>query len=190
MIFVLIGISMPTLLIGVVLQYWVGFKWAVLPNAGYCNLVNPPAYATCGGPVDWFEHMILPWATFAVLHAAIYVRMIRTNVMDTLGEDYVRTARAKGAPETQVLCTHVLRNAMLPSVTMLGMDISIALGGVIFTEYVFGLPGLGRVAVLSVQNFDLPTIQGVVVFTTICIILLNLIVDILYAFIEPRIRLQ
>jgi len=190
MIFVLIGISMPTLLIGVVLQYWVGFEWAVLPNAGYCNLINPPPYATCGGPVDWFEHMILPWATFAVLHAAIYVRMIRTNVMDTLGEDYVRTARAKGAPETQVLCMHVLRNAMLPAVTMLGMDISLALGGVIFTEYIFGLPGLGRVAVLSVQNFDLPTIQGVVVFTTICIILLNLIVDILYAFIEPRIRLQ
>ena len=115
--------------------------------------------------------------------------MIRSNVMDTLGEDYVRTARAKGAAESRVISLHVLRNALLPVVTMLGMDIGIALGGAIFTEYVFGLPGIGRLAVQSTLSFDLPTVQGIVVFATLCIILFNLIVDILYAFIDPRIRL-
>jgi peptide/nickel transport system permease protein len=189
MAFVLIGISLPVVVIGLVLQYQVGFKWGVLPNAGYCDFINPPE-GLCGGPVDWFLHMILPWITFAILFAAIYVRMIRANVMDTLGEDYVRTARAKGAPESQVVLKHVLRNALAPSVTMLGMDIAVALGGAIFTEYIFGLPGLGRVAVISLQNLDLPTIQGIVVFTTTCIIVLNLIVDILYAFIDPRVRFE
>ncbi len=97
----------------------------------------------CGGPVDWFTHMMMPWIVFAILYAAIYVRMIRANVMETLNEDYVRTARAKGAPESIVMRRHVLRNAMLPVVTMLGMDIAIALGGAVLIEEVFGLPGLG-----------------------------------------------
>jgi peptide/nickel transport system permease protein len=190
MVFVLIGISAPVIWIGLVLQYIVGFKWALTPNSGYCDFINPPEGATCGGPVDWFSHMILPWITFAVLFAAIYVRMIRANVMDTLGEDYVRTARAKGAPESQVMRKHVLRNALLPVVTMLGMDIGIALGGAIFTEYIFGLPGLGRLAIQSLEAFDLPTIQGVVVFSTLAIIVFNVIVDVLYANIDPRIRLE
>ncbi len=189
MVFVLIGISMPVVWIGLVLQYLFGFKWSIVPNAGYCDVINPPTGATCGGLIDWFTHMILPWTTFAILFTAIYVRMIRANVMDTVGEDYVRTAWAKGAPATQVMTRHVLRNALLPVVTMLGMDIGIALGGAIFTEYIFGLPGLGRLAVTSLQNFDLPTIEGVVVFATLCIIILNLLVDVLYAFIDPRIRL-
>jgi ABC-type dipeptide/oligopeptide/nickel transport system permease component len=109
--------------------------------------------------------------------------------MEVLNEDFVRTARAKGAPEWLVMRSHVLRNALLPVVTMLGMDIGIALGGAIFTETVFGLPGLGRLAVQSTLNFDLPTVQGIVVFATLCIIFFNLIVDVLYAFIDPRIRL-
>ena len=146
--------------------------------------------ATCGGPVEWAYHLVLPWITFALLFAAIYVRMIRANVMDTLGEDYVRTARAKGAPEQQVMRSHVLRNALLPIVTMLGMDIGIALGGAIFTETIFGLPGLGRLAVQALGNFDLPMIQGVVVFSTLCIIVFSIVVDIAYAWIDPRIRLQ
>jgi peptide/nickel transport system permease protein len=128
--------------------------------------------------------------TFAFLFAALYVRMIRANTMETLGEDYVRTARAKGAPEWLVLRSHVLRNALLPIVTMLGMDIGLALGGAIFTESVFGLPGLGRTAIQAIEGFDLPTTQGVVVFATVCIITFNLIVDLLYAWIDPRIRLS
>jgi len=110
-------------------------------------------------------------------------------VMETLNEDYVRTARAKGAPESVVLRSHVLRNAMLPVVTMLGMDIGLALGGAIFTESVYGLPGLGRTAVQALFNYDTPTIMGVIVFATIVIIVFNLIVDLLYAVIDPRIRL-
>jgi peptide/nickel transport system permease protein len=188
MTFVLIGISVPVIFSGLVLQWFLGFKWSLLPNAGYCNLINPPPYATCGGPADWFSHLILPWITFAIPFAAIFVRMIRTNVMETLGEDYVLTARAKGAPEHQVMLKHVLRNALIPTVTLLGMDLGIALGGAIFIEYIYGLPGLGRVAVQSLQHLDLPTIQGIVVFTTICVVVLNLIVDILYAFMDPRVR--
>jgi len=189
MIFVLIGISMPVVVLGLLLQYTFGFWWPILPNAGYCTIINTPVGATCGGLVDWFTHMILPWITFAILFTAIYVRMVRSNTMDTLGEDYVRTARAKGAPEQRVMRKHVLRNALLPVVTMLGMDIGLALGGAIFTETIFGLPGLGRLAVQATFNFDLPTVMGVVVFATLAIIVFNLIVDILYAFIDPRIRL-
>jgi peptide/nickel transport system permease protein len=189
MIFVLIGISAPVVWIGLLLQYFVGFRLGWTPNAGYCDVINPPPGATCGGPADWMYHMILPWVTFAILFAAAYARMIRANVMDALGEDYVRTARAKGVPEPQVIRRHVLRNALLPVVTMLGLDIGVALGGAIFTESIFNLPGLGRLAVNSVENLDLPTIQGVVVFATLSIIVLNLIVDVLYAYIDPRIRL-
>jgi peptide/nickel transport system permease protein len=107
-----------------------------------------------------------------------------------MNEDYVRTARAKGVPERTVMRSHILRNAMLPVVTMLGMDIGIALGGAVFTEAVFSLPGLGLTAVQAVNNYDLPIVQGVVVFATLTIILFNLVVDLLYAWIDPRIRLE
>ena len=102
--------------------------------------------------MQWAYHLLLPWATFAILFAALYVRMIRANVMETLNEDYVRTARAKGAPEWLVMRSHVLRNALLPVVTMLGMDIGIALGGAIFTESVYGLPGLGKTAIQAIEG--------------------------------------
>jgi peptide/nickel transport system permease protein len=190
MIFVLVGISAPVVWIGLLLQYFIGFRLAWTPNAGYCDLVSPPEGASCGGVGDWAYHMILPWLTFAILFAASYARMVRANVMDTLGEDYVRSARAKGAPESIVIRRHVLRNALLPVVTMLGLDIAVALGGAIFTEQIFGLPGLGKLALNSVLNLDLPTVQGVVVFATLSIIVLNLVVDVLYAYIDPRIRLS
>jgi peptide/nickel transport system permease protein len=134
--------------------------------------------------------MLLPWITFAVLYAALYVRMIRANVMETANEDYVRTARAKGAPESVVIRSHILRNGLLPIVTMLGLDIGVALGGAIFTETIFTLPGLGNTAIVAITNFDLPTVQGIVVFATISIILFNLAVDLLYAVVDPRIRLS
>ena len=110
--------------------------------------------------MQWAYHLILPWMTFMILFAALYVRMIRANVIETLNEDYVRTARAKGAPEHLVMRSHVLRNAMLPIVTMLGMDIGLALGGAIFTETVYSLPGLGRTAVQALNNYDIPTVHG------------------------------
>jgi len=190
MTFVLIGISAHPVWIGLIFLYLFAFKVHIFPLGEYCNMINPPVGTSCGGPVQWFYHLILPWITFAILFAALYVRMIRANVIETLNEDYVRTARAKGAPESKVMRSHVLRNAMLPVVTMLGMDIALGLGGAIFTENVYDLPGLGRVLRLSLDNFDLPTTQGIVVFGTVAIIAFNLIVDLLYAAIDPRIRLS
>ena len=123
-----------------------------------------------------------------LLFAALYVRLIRANVMETLGEDYVRTARAKGAPERRVMVHHVLRNSMLPVVTILGMDIGLALGGAIFTESIFNLPGLGRELISANNNDDLPLITGIVVFATLAVIIFNLLVYVAYAFLDPRIR--
>jgi peptide/nickel transport system permease protein len=187
MVFVLIGISAHPVWLGLLLSYFIGFRLGLTPLGGYCDLVNPST--SCGGPVQWAHAMILPWITFAILFAALYVRMIRANVMETMNEDYVRTARAKGASEAIVMRSHVLRNAMLPVVTMLGMDIGLAMGGAIFTESVFGLPGIGKTAVTALEGFDLPTVQGIVVFATVAIIVFNLAVDLLYAVIDPRIRL-
>jgi peptide/nickel transport system permease protein len=190
MIFVLIGVSAHPVWIGLIFEYFFGVKWKVTPIANYANFFGAPSDSGLpGGPWQWFYHLILPWCTFAILFAALYVRMIRANVMETLNEDFVRTARAKGAPERRVLVSHVLRNAMLPVVTMLGMDIGVGLGGAIFTETVYQLPGLGRTLVTAVGNNDFATVQGVVVFATIAILFFNLVVDVLYAWIDPRIRL-
>jgi peptide/nickel transport system permease protein len=189
MVFVLIGISAHPVWIGLLFAYFFGFKAGLFPITGYADFFGHSG-DTQAGPVQWAYHLVLPWATFAILFAALYVRMIRANVMETLNEDYVRTARAKGAPEWLVMRSHVLRNALLPVVTMLGMDIGLALGGAIFTESVYGLPGLGKTAITAIDSFDLPTTQGVVVFATLVIISFNLVVDLLYAVIDPRIRLS
>jgi peptide/nickel transport system permease protein len=188
MVFVLIGISAHPVWIGLLFAYFFGFRLGAFPITGYCDMINPSG--DCGGPVQWAYHLVLPWITFAILFAALYARMIRANVMETLNEDYVRTARAKGAPEWLVMRSHVLRNALLPIVTMLGMDMGLALGGAPFTETVYGLPGLGKTLLQSIEGFDLPTTQGIVVFATLCIIAFNLVVDLLYAVIDPRIRLS
>ncbi len=193
MVFVLVGISAPPFWIGLIFQYGAfkaGQSW--LPFSGYANLFNlyGSLVGQSSGPVPWFEHLILPWCTFAVLFAATYVRMTRASVMETMNEDFVRTARAKGAGEATVITKHVLRNALLPIVTMLGMDIGLGLGGAVFTETVFGLPGLGKTAVQSLLTADLPTTVGVVVFATLCIVVFNLLIDVIYAWIDPRIRLE
>ncbi|HET7554900.1 MAG TPA: ABC transporter permease [Gaiellaceae bacterium] len=190
MVFVLIGISAHPVWIGLIFEYVFGVKLGWTPIANYANFFGAPADSgQPGGPWQWFYHMILPWMTFSLLFAALYVRMIRANVMETQNEDFVRTARAKGAPENRILVSHVLRNALLPVVTMLGMDIGVALGGAVFTESVYQLPGLGRSLIIGVQANDFAMVQGVVVFATIAILFFNLIVDVLYAWIDPRIRL-
>jgi peptide/nickel transport system permease protein len=188
MVFVLVGISAHPVWIGLIFAYFIGYKAGITPITGYCDFFG--GGEACGGPAQWAYHLILPWLTFMILFAALYVRMIRANVIETLHEDYVRTARAKGAPERTVLRSHVLRNAMLPIVTILGMDVGIALGGAVFTETVYGLPGLGRQLVQSINNFDLPVTMGLVVFTTTSVIFFSLVVDLLYAAIDPRIRLD
>jgi peptide/nickel transport system permease protein len=189
MVFVLVGISAHPVWIGLIFSWFFGYKLGITPIAGYCEAFSPPEGSICGGVVQWFYHMILPWVTFAILFAALYVRMIRANVLEALNEDYVRTARAKGAPESRVMVKHVLRNAMLPVVTMLGMDIALGLGGAVFTETVYSLHGLGQTLIQSLTSDDLPTTQGIVVFGTLAIIVFNLVVDLLYAVIDPRIRL-
>src|SRR4051794_18940992 len=189
MVFVLIGISAHPVWIGLILAYVIGFKLGWTPIAGYCNLIPGSSIGTCSGPAQWAYHLILPWMTFMFLFAALYVRLIRANVMETMSEDYVRTARAKGAGSSRVLFQHVLRNSMLPVVTILGMDIGLALGGAVFTETVFQLRGLGSELIQSATRDDLPVIVGIVMFACIAVIVFNFIVDVSYAWLDPRIRL-
>ncbi|HET7129097.1 MAG TPA: ABC transporter permease [Gaiellaceae bacterium] len=185
---VLVGISAHPVWIGLIFAYVFGYKLHLTPIAGYCNFFPGTVGAQCEGPVNWAYHMILPWVTYMILFAALYVRLIRANVMETMSEDYVRTARAKGATQSRVMVQHVLRNSMLPVVTILGMDIGLALGGSIFTEGIFNLPGLGHEIVNAYGRTDLPVITGIVVFATVCVIVFNFIVDVTYGFLDPRIR--
>ena len=187
-LFVLIGISVHPVWLGLILLYVFGYKLNVFPLGQYCDVFNPPPGAVCGGFVQWFWHLVLPWLTFAALYAALYVRMVRANVLEALSEDYVRTARAKGASELRVVRRHVLRNALLPVVTMLGMDIGVAMGGTLFIENVYGLPGLGKMMTRGLNTYDLPVLLGVVVFMTFTIVILNLVIDICYTLLDPRVR--
>jgi peptide/nickel transport system permease protein len=188
MTFVLVGVSVHPVWIGLVLSYLLGVRLRLTPVAGYCEFFSPPAGSTCGGPYEWTYHMILPWITFAILFSAVYARMIRAGILEAYEEDYVRTARAKGARELRVLRAHVLRNALLPIVTMLGMDVGLAFGGSLFIEQVYGLPGLGRLVVVSLSRRDLPPVVGVVLVVTVAIAVANLLVDLVYAWIDPRVR--
>jgi peptide/nickel transport system permease protein len=153
----------------------------LLPGAGSYTPLSQ-------NPWHWFTGLLMPWCVLAAGFAAFYARMIRGNLIDTLGEDYVRTARAKGLSERRVVMRHGLRAALTPVVTMAGLDIGILLGGAILTETVFNIPGIGRFAYDSIVNSDLPAVQGTVLFGAFFIILANLVVDILYAFVDPRVR--
>ena len=186
MIFVLICLSAHPVWLSLMAGYLLGYRWPIMPTSGYCDMVNP--VGACGGPVQWAYHLVLPWLVFGLFNAALYTLMIRATVLEALGEDYVRTARAKGASEVRVVRAHVLRNVMLPIVTMLGMNIGIVLGGVVFIESVFGLPGLGAMFRTSLLQRDLPVTAGIVLFITIGVMVLNLLVDLLYAVLDPRIR--
>ena len=183
-VFVLIGISAHPLWIGLMLSWLVGHKLGVLPSGGYCEVFSPKT--DCGGPVQWASHMLLPWFTFALMYAALYMRMIRASTLETLEEDYVRTARAKGAPEWLVVRSHVLRNAMLPVVTMLGMDIAVSLSAALFVETAYGLPGLGQVMVTSLARRDFPVLLGITIYTTLVVIVVNFVIELLYGVIDPR----
>jgi peptide/nickel transport system permease protein len=190
MLFVLIGFSAHPVWLGLMLSYLFGLKLHVLPVAGYCDFVRPGPSELCGGPKFWAYHMVLPWITFAFVFAALYARMIRASMLETLDEDYVRTARAKGAGTWRLMRRHVLRNALLPIVSMLGMDVGIAFGGAIFIERVFNLPGMGSLLVRSLTVGDLPVIMGIVIVVSLAVALLNLLADVLYCSIDPRVRLR
>ncbi len=182
----LIGISAHPLWIGLVLSYFFGHKLGVMPTGGYCEVFSPTT--ACGGPLQWAYHMVLPWLTFALMFAALYTRMIRASTLETLEEEYVRTARAKGAPEWLVIRSHVLRNAMLPVVTMLGMDIAVSLSAALFVETVYGLPGLGQVMVTSLARRDFPVLLGITFYTALVVIAINFLIELLYGVIDPRAR--
>jgi peptide/nickel transport system permease protein len=139
-------------------------------------------------PSQWFASLILPWLVLAASFTAVYARLLRGNLMEVMSEDYIRTARAKGLRERRVVLRHGVRSAITPLVTAAGIDIGILLGGAILTETVFNIPGIGRLAYDSIQNSDLPMIQGTVLIGAFFIIIMNLIVDILYAFIDPRVK--
>jgi peptide/nickel transport system permease protein len=188
MVFVLIGVSAPPVWLGLILSYVFGFRLGWTPIADYCNFV-PHSGGECSGPTRWAYHLLLPWITFTFLFAALYVRLIRASILEVSSEEFVRTARAKGASGRRVVFHHILRNSMLPIVTVLGMDVAIALGGALFIEKVFNLHGLGAELISAANRDDVPVVVGVVVFITLAVILINFIVDVLYAWLDPRIRL-
>jgi peptide/nickel transport system permease protein len=176
------GISLPVFWVGALMLYYLTFKLQLFPPGGYVELTHDPA--------DWAYHLILPWTALSLVFIGFYSRLLRSNVLDTINEDYVRTARAKGVSERRVLVHHVLRSALIPVVTVFGLDIGVVFGGgAVLTESVFGLQGVGEYVADSVGRLDLPPIMGVVLYGAFFVVLCNALVDIAYAFLDPRIRL-
>ena len=181
-ILALVGISMPVFWIGALMNYYLGFKAGIFPNGGYVPIDQDP--------LDWLYHLIMPWTALSLLFIGVYSRILRSNVLDTLGEDYVRTARAKGLSERRVLLSHVLRTSLIPIVTLWGLDFGAVLGGgAILTETVFDLQGVGQYAAESVDQLDVPPVLAITMFGAFFIVLLNAVVDVVYAVLDPRIRL-
>ena len=176
----LIGYSMPSFFIGLLLIFFVIIRFNWLPFPSYVSPFD--------NPIQFLQTMILPWIVLAVLNAAFYMRLTRNQVLEVFGDDYIRTARAKGLPERVVVVKHALRAGLTPIVTAAGLDLAYLLGGAIISENIFSLPGLGSLAVGSVLNSDLPLITGITLVTATIIIFANLIVDLLYAVIDPRVR--
>jgi len=182
-ILALIGISLPVFWIGALMNYYLGYKAGIFPNGGYVEFTKDP--------IDWAYHLILPWTALAILFIGFYSRVLRSNVLDTINEDYVRTARAKGLGERQIMVRHVLRNSLIPIVTLWGLDFGAVVGGgAILTETVFDLQGVGQYAAEATLQLDVPPVLATTLFAAFFIVLLNAIVDIMYAYLDPRIRLQ
>lgn len=177
----LVGYSLPVFFVGLLLLIFAIVRWNVLPYPDY----EPPFE----DPVAFFQTMLLPWVTLAILYSAYYARLTRSQILETMGEDYIRTARAKGLSERVVFRKHAFRAGLTPIVTSAGLDLAGLLGGAIITEYIFSLPGLGRVAIGAVTDYDLPTITAAVLVSAVFIIIANLVVDILYVAIDPRVRM-
>lgn len=179
--------SMPAFLLGLIFLYFLFFRLhlagiTIFPGSGYVPLTKDP--------LQWAQHLLLPWFTIALVTAALYSRLTRGAMLDVLGEDYIRTARAKGLSERRVVYRHGLRSAITPVVTQFGIDLGTLLGGVIVVENIFGLPGLGQLAVQSVTTQDLPVIIGTVVLASAFIVIANILVDFCYALLDPRVRVH
>ena len=178
----LIGISMPVFWIGALMNHYLGYELGIFPNGGYVEFTE--------SPVEWLHHLILPWTALSILFIGVYSRVLRGNILDTINEDFVRTARAKGLSERQVLIKHVLRNSLIPITTLWGLDFAVVIGGgAILTETVFSLQGVGQYAADAIGQLDQPPIMAVTMFGAFFVVLFNAIVDIGYAAMDPRIRL-
>jgi peptide/nickel transport system permease protein len=199
----LIGISTHPLVIGLVLQLMFSMHWHLL-EGGYCNffprsaplppptvhIVSTQQVGICQGPVDWATHLILPWITFALFFVALYMRVLRARLLETLNTHYIRTARAKGAGEARVLVRHALPNVIAPTVVMLAMDAGTAIGISIYIEVVYGLQGIGSLVLRALNGdigYDLPLILGVMFISAAAIVALNAVADVIARLIDPRI---
>jgi peptide/nickel transport system permease protein len=178
-----VGISMPVFFLGPIALYIFWFKLHLLPGTGYASLSEE-------GFGPWLSHWILPWCVLAVLYAAFYARLTRSNLLETMSEDYIRTARAKGLSEKRVIAKHGLRAGVTPVLTVFGLDLAALLGGAIITETIFNLPGIGQLTVQAVGAQDLNTIAVITLVAAVFVVIANLVVDILYAFLDPRVRYE
>ncbi|HEX8004020.1 MAG TPA: ABC transporter permease [Mycobacteriales bacterium] len=190
--FALVGLSMPTFFLGLLLLYFLYYHvtltlgWGdprnpIFPPTGYVKFAD--------NPLEWAHHLLLPWFTLAFVNAAVYSRMTRGSMLEVLGEDYIRTARAKGLAERRVVYRHGLRSALTPVVTLLGLDLGTLLGGAIISERLYGLPGIGALAVDAVRDRDFPVLLGTVTTAAFFIVVANLVIDILYGVLDTRVRL-
>jgi peptide/nickel transport system permease protein len=178
----MIGVSMPPYFLGALLLYYLSFKASIFPLSNYVPISHPG---------QWFTHLFLPWVTLAVLYVGFYSRVLRSNILDTLNEDYVRTARAKGLSPRRVLVRHVLRNSLIPIISLWGLDFAAIIGGgAILIESLFGLNGVGNLTFEAIGRLDVVVILVVVIFTSFAVVILAAIIDILYAYLDPRIRLS
>ncbi len=175
------GISMPVFWLAAIFLNYLTYKSEIFPSGEYVELTTDP--------LEWAAHLILPWITLAILYVGFYSRVLRSSMLDVMNEDYVRTARAKGLSERRVMSRHVMRNSLIPIVTLFGLDFGALLGGSILIEALFNLNGVGRYAYESLQSLDLPPIMAIVLYGAFFIVLFNTLIDIAYAWLDPRVRL-
>lgn len=176
----LAAVSLPIFFTGLVVQLLFKYKFPIFGGLHYVPLTENPIY--------WAKNLVLPWVSLAFIYAALYARLTRAGMLEVMGEDYIRTARAKGLPRRTVVIKHGLRAALTPIVTIFGLDLGLLLGGAVITESVFGLPGVGQFAVQAINQGDLPKILGVTTLGAFFVVICNLVVDIVYAFVDPRVR--
>ena len=178
----LVGVSTPVFFIGAMMLYYLGYKWNLFPLGGYVPLTKDPW--------QWFTHLLMPWFALSILFIGVYSRVLRSTMLDTLNEDYVRAAKAKGVTRRKVLIHHALRNSLIPVIALFGLDFAAVIGGgAILTESVFGLHGVGQYAADSIFRLDLPPLLVITMLTAFTVVLLSALMDVLYAFLDPRIRL-
>ncbi len=178
----LVGVSTPVFFIGAMMLYYLGYKWHLFPLGGYVPLTKDPW--------QWFTHLLMPWFALSILFIGVYSRVLRSTLLDTLNEDYIRAAKAKGVTRRRVLIRHALRNSLIPVVALFGLDFAAVIGGgAILTESVFGLHGVGQYAADSISRLDVPPLLVITMLTAFTVVLLSALMDVLYALLDPRIRL-